>query len=214
MELDPTVLQRQADRESTLSRFPALGRGVADIRDKVTWAKRRSNKIGASDAARYAKIESWPLYLKGKLYQPFQGNSYTQHGNEREPVILNQFHVLQNSIMFESADDPRHVATPDGIVIGATELLLVQVKTTMKPLWKIPPTYQRQMWWEQYVMGTDRTVFAWELLDRDGKPSSMEPESDVFYRDDEQISKLITIANLVLAGMDSAAQFRNEMEQN
>lgn len=213
MELDPTVLT-QANREALLSRYPALGRGVADIRDKVTWSKRRANKIGASDAARYAKVDSWPLYLKGKLYQPFEGNSYTQHGNDREPVILSQFHVEQNHIMFQSAGNPRHVATPDGIVVGTQELILVQVKTTLKPLWKIPPSYQRQMWWEQYVMGTNRTLFAWELLDHDGRPTTMEPESEIFYRDEDRIQELITIADLVLAGMDSAAQFRNEMEQH
>ena len=60
-------------------------------------------------------------------------------------------------------------------------------------------------------MGTDRTLFIWEAH-RDGQPVGMEPDSVWFYRDDNEIHKLITIADIVLEGMDAAAEFEREMQ--
>jgi hypothetical protein len=114
--------------------------------------------------------------------------------------------------MFAAAGNDRHVATPDAIKLGQPgEMFLAQAKTTVKPLDNIPPAYQRQMWWEMYVMDTDRTLFLWEPHDGDGHPTAPEPFSQWFYRDDTQISTLITIADLVLEGMDEAAQFQKEL---
>lgn len=227
----PTEAELAAQR-ALVARFPVLGRGVADIRDRVAWAKARAPMIGASDAAKFSKVESAHLYLKAKLYAPFSGNGYTAHGNAREPFMLAAYNIEQNFTLFHSADNPRHGATPDGIKLGGDgTFVLAQAKTTLVktktlrtgevvevPAFTnargeraIPPDYQRQMWWEQYVMGTDRTLFIWEAH-RDGQPVDMEPESVWFHRDDNEIHKLITIADIVLEGMDAAAEFEREMQ--
>lgn len=208
------IARQQAVRELQVAQWPMFARQLADSRDRVSWAKARSGGIGASDAASYAKVVSAPLYLRSKLFNPFGGNTYTSHGNEREPLILAQYHVEQNHTLFHSAGNPRHMATPDGIVLGANgAFFLVQCKTSSSPITKISPTYQRQMLWEQYVMGAQSTLFIWEEHDR-FKPVNMEPQSLWFQRDDARIADLITIADIVLAGMDGAKQFEQEMSQS
>ncbi len=194
-------------------RYPALGRGVADIRDRVGWAKVRSRGIGASDAAKYSKEESALLYAKTKLYNPFQGNGYTQHGNEREPFMLRAYNIRQNHIMFRSEHNPRHLATPDGIILGGNgEIVLAQCKTTSKQFRTIPLAYKRQCWWEQYVMGAERTLFIWEVHEN-YRPLGLEPESEWIYRDDTEIDKMILISDLVLAALDAGDSFIAELEQ-
>lgn len=205
---------------------------IADSRDRPKWLAARTGKIGASDAAKYAKVESAPLYLRAKLDEAFQGNTYTSHGNDRERAMLAAYRIEQNTMMFASRSNPRHVATPDGILIAnEREVVLAQAKTTLRktktlaggevvvvpPFTNakgervIPPDYKRQMWWEQYVLGASRTLFVFEEHEN-FRPTSIEPDSMWLIRDDTEIDKLITIANLVLAGMDAAIQFRKEIQ--
>lgn len=185
-------------------------RVLADARDRPSWLAAREGKIGGSDAASFAKLESAPLYLRAKLHNPFAGNAYTAHGNEREARMLAHFRIPQNTLLYRSEGNPRHVATPDGIAERADgEVILAQCKTSEKPIppaEKIPPAYRRQMWWEQYVMGVERTLLVWEQH-RGFRPVTMEPQYVWFYRDDAEISKLIAISDLVLAGMDAAEEF-------
>jgi len=218
--------------DAKVAKWPVLGRGLADSRDRVAWAKARAPLMGASDVAKFAKIESWPLYMRAKLYDPFRGNGYTQHGNEREPHILAAFGLEQNFTLYRSAGNPLHGATPDALVLGGDgSLILAQVKTVLqktktlssgqtitvppftnaKGFFHLPPEYLRQMQWEMYVMGADRSLFIYEEH-VDGVPTGMEPQSQWVYRDQQEIDKLIIIADLVLAGMAAATEFKREME--
>lgn len=184
---------------------------VADIRDKVAWTKHRTGRIGGSDAAKFAKEASAHLYLKSMLQSPFVGNQFTNHGNDREAAILRHYRLDQNHFMFRSPTNERFVATPDSIrVLNSNEVILSQAKTTSKPMLGPIPAYQRQMWWEQMVMDTDRTLFVWEQ--HEDFRAGMEPESVWFYRDEDQIAKLVRIGNIILEGMDAADEFRKEME--
>lgn len=188
-----------------------LTRALADSRDRVRWAKARSGGCGASDAASFSKLASAPGYARAKLFNPFEGNGYTAHGNAREPGMLAAYHLEQNFTLFHADGNRRHLATPDGLKIGPDGLFTVECKTSVKPLWKIPPAYQRQMWWAQYVLGADRTLFIWE--EHAGySPVDAEPSSQWFFRDDEQIEKLKIIADRVLEIMDAAAEFDEEMK--
>lgn len=191
-----------------------MTRVLADARDRPNWLAKRMGKIGASDAASFAKYESAPLYLRAKLHSPFRGNIYTAHGHAREAIILAHYGIPQNHYLFHHPAHPRHVATPDGIVVGdGGRITLAQVKTSEKPIPaadKIPPSYRRQMWWEQWVMGADRTLLVWEQ--HDGfRPVDMEPDAVWFDRDDDEIKKLVSIADYVLEGMDAAERFATEM---
>lgn len=192
-----------------------MSRVLADARDRPAWLEARMGKIGGSDAASFAKYESAPLYLRAKLHSPFRGNVYTVHGNNREAEILRHYGIPQNTLLFHHPEHPRHVATPDGIVVDTARdrITLAQVKTSEKPIPpadKIPPAYRRQMWWEQWVMGAERTLLVWER--HNGfRPVDMEPDAVWFDRDDDEIAKLVRIADYVLEGMDAAEAFAMEM---
>jgi hypothetical protein len=197
-----------------MTRPEFLNRVVADSLDRPAWLAARVGKIGASNAAGYALIESAPVYLRSLLKKGWQGNAYADHGHSREPHILRAFGVDQNTLMFASATNPLHVATPDGYKVSPTgDVVLVQVKTTSKPITKLSPGYYRQCLWEQYVCDTDRTLFAWEEH-RDFRPVRLDPESMIVYRNESEIRKLITIANIVLDGYALFQEFtrNNTME--
>jgi hypothetical protein len=200
-----------------------LDRMVVDGLNRDAWLDARSGrvdglpKIGGSDASSFAKVESASLYLRAKLHNPFNGNAYTAHGNDRERAILAAFGIQQNRALFHAppSDDPfyrRHVATPDGIVQGATRLVLAQVKTGNHPLPKTTPrAILRQMWWEQYVLDADESLLIWEQHDGFSLVD-MDPISRRIARDDAEIADLITIANIVLGGMDAAERFKKEIQ--
>jgi len=189
-------------------------RVLADARNRDDWLTKRIGRIGASDAAGFAKVESAPLYLRAKLHNRFLGNAYTVHGNGREARMLEYFAIPQNTLLFHHPDNERYVATPDGLWTSEGEIYLAQCKTSLHPAPrpdKIPARYKRQMWWEQYVMGAKRTALVWEQH-VDFRPVSMEPTLIWFERNDEAIDRLVTIANYVLDGFDDAEAFANDMK--
>lgn len=189
-----------------------LDRMVIDGLDREAWLAAREGKIGSSNAASFAKLESAPLYMKAMLGHQWRGNAYARHGTARESFLLNAFHVPQNLALFHAEDNPRHVSTPDGIKVSAAgEVLLAEAKTTNKPFTKVPPNYMRQCQWHLRVMGAKRLLFIWELH-AEFRPTGMEPESILVDRDEGMIANLIEIADEVLAGFDRYNNFKREME--
>lgn len=187
-----------------------MSRAIADSRDRPAWLEARKPGITASDAAKFSKIESAPLYLKSKARDVFEGNAYTRHGNAREARMLNAFNLEQNTLLFHAESNPRHMATPDAVKQASSgDLILGEAKTTTKPFLKVPPDYFRQCQWQLHVMGADRLLFIWELHEN-FQASYPEPSSLWVYRDDDTIHQLITIADLVIEGLDEAARFRQE----
>lgn len=188
-----------------------LGRVLADSRDRPAWMRAREGRIGGSDAAGFAKIESAPLYLKAKSGEPFGGNAFTRHGNDREARMLDAYHLEQNFLMFRHPEREEHVSTPDGVLVTATgEIIIAEAKTTNKPFTAAPPRYYRQMIWNMYVIGATRCLFIWET--HEGFRSlEMEPDSLWVLADQTEADRLITIADLVLEGMKSAQRFRLDL---
>lgn len=192
-----------------------LDRMVVDGRDPELWRRARVGKLGGSDAAKFSKLTSAPLYVAQKRDESFRGNSYTEHGKAREAQILAQFGLGQNLALFHSEANPRFVATPDSIVVSPQtgELVVVQVKTSSKPITKIPLGYMRQMWWEQFVLGATKSLFVWEVHNQFA-PQEMEAQSIIVERDDNKIEDLIEIGEAVLAGLDAVDDFTREMENS
>jgi hypothetical protein len=190
-----------------------MTRVLADSRDRPKWLAARVGKVGGSDAGSYARVASVPLYVKQKRAEIFQGNAYTQHGNAREARMLRAFNLEQNTLLFHAEDNPRHVSTPDAVRRASSgDLILGEAKTTTKDFLKVPPNYFRQCQWNMHVLGADRLLFVWEVH-KNFHAVYPEPSSMWVYRDDDVISTLITIADLVLAGIDQADQFRQELSQ-
>lgn len=173
---------------------------VADSRDRVAWLRARARGITATDIAGLSGESSIARAADAKLGSGprFGGNAYTDHGRRREPEIaawVAATHgILPSSALFHAEVEKRHLATPDGITVGPTgSVLLAEIKTTNKSWRTIPRTYLRQVWWQQHVLGAERTLFVWEEHE-DFRPLHDEPKCVWIDRDEREIAKLVGLA--------------------
>jgi hypothetical protein len=176
---------------------------VADSTDRVAWLRARSQGITATDVAKLATPKSLRNAAFDKLNgSSFGGNTFTDHGRAREPEIaawvLSNYGIEPSTALFHAADHRRHLATPDGVGTSSSSLELAEIKTTSKPWRSIPRSYLRQVWWQQYVLGAERTLLVWEQH-KDFVPVNPEPECRWIERDEDQISILVGYANDLIA---------------
>ncbi len=172
---------------------------VADSRDRVAWIRARSRGITATDVASLTSPKSIARAADAKLQgSGFSGNAYTDHGRRREPEIaawVAATHGIQpSSALFHAVVEKRHLATPDGVGIdGEGRVVLAEIKTTNKSWRSIPRTYLRQGWWQQHVLGAERTLVVWEQ--HDGfVPVDDEPRCAWVDRDEREIRYLVNLA--------------------
>ncbi|MBN9182840.1 MAG: recombinase, partial [Microbacterium sp.] len=106
--------------------------------------------------------------------------------------------IQPSTVLFRAVVEPRHLATPDGIVVDASgRVTLAEIKTTNKSWRSIPRSYLRQVWWQQHVIGAERTLVAWE--EHDGfVPVDDEPKCAWVDRDDAEIAKLVKLATSLI----------------
>lgn len=186
------------------ARSPELAaRIVADARDRVAWVRARSRGITATDVAALTSVRSIPRAADAKLMGTgFSGNAYTAHGRVREPEIARwvaaTHGILPSSALFHAEVEKRHLATPDGIAIDAAgRVILAEIKTTKKAWRSIPRSYLRQVWWQQHVLGAERTLVTWE--EHDGfVPVDDEPRCAWVDRDEREIAALVRLATALI----------------
>ena len=186
------------------ARSPELAaRIVADSRDRVAWVRARSRGITATDVAALASEKAIGRAADAKLMgSGFSGNAYTAHGRIREPEIaawVAATHGIQpSSALFHAIVERRHLATPDGIGVDAAgRLQLCEIKTTNKSWRSIPRSYLRQVWWQQHVLGAERTLVVWEQHDA-FVPVGDEPRCAWVDRDEAEIAKLVRLATALI----------------
>jgi hypothetical protein len=199
-----SLFQQEEHPESAKPRLaPHLARIVADSTDRVAWLRARSRGITATDVAKLSTPRSVYAAAQQKLHGTgFTGNAYTEHGKAREPEIaawvLGEYGIQPSTALFRSATDARHLATPDGLALRQEgTLVLAEIKTTNKGWRSIPRHYLRQVWWQQYVLGAERTLFVWEQHN-DFVPIG-EPECRWVDRDENEIAMLVSLADQLLA---------------
>ena len=177
---------------------------VADSRDRVAWVRARARGITATDVATLTSAASIQRAATAKLGggARFGGNAYTDHGRRREPEIAGWMAathgIVSSSALFHAEVEKRHLATPDGIKQdGEGRVTLAEIKTTNKPFRSIPRNYLRQIWWQQHVLGAERTLFVWEEHDN-FVPLHDEPKCQWVDRDDAEIAKLVGLATTLI----------------
>jgi hypothetical protein len=176
---------------------------VADSRDRVAWMRARSRGITATDVAGLTSERSIARAADAKLGgSGFSGNAYTDHGRRREPEIaawVAATHGIQpSSALFHAEIEKRHLATPDGIIVDAAgRVTLAEIKTTNKSWRTIPRTYLRQVWWQQHVLGAERTLVVWEEH-QDFVPLRDEPRCAWIDRDEYEIGSLVRLATSLI----------------
>lgn len=175
------------------------GRIVARSSDRAAWLRARALGVTATDAARLGTQRSIATVAQDKLgLRGFSGNAYTDHGRAREPHIASWVHdhfsLVPSDALFHSVPERRHLATPDCVSDDGSTL--AEIKTTSKALDSIPRSYLRQIWWQQYVLGAERTLFVWEqhaAFVPVGPPRHQWVE-----RDESEIEALVVRANRLL----------------
>ncbi|WP_127472913.1 YqaJ viral recombinase family protein [Microbacterium sulfonylureivorans] len=176
---------------------------VADSRDRVAWVRARSRGITATDVATLTSENAIARAADAKLMgSGFSGNAYTAHGRAREPEIaawVAATHGIEpSSALFHAVVEKRHLATPDGIAVDVGgRVTLCEIKTTNKSWRSIPRSYLRQVWWQQHVLGAERTLVAWEQHDA-FVPVGDEPRCAWVERDDAEIAKLVRLATALI----------------
>lgn len=189
---------------------------VTQASDRVAWVRARSRGVTATDAARLSSEAALRAVLHDKLLgSGFHGNAFTEHGKVREPEIARwvarEHGIPWSTALFHAADEPQHLATPDGVVERNGTVLLAEIKTTGRSWRSIPRSYLRQVWWQQYVLGAERTLVVWEQHDQ-FVPIRPEPRCQWVDRDENEIHGLVGLANRLLAAMKEPAILRQERE--
>jgi len=180
-------------------------RVLANSTDRVAWLRARSTGVTATDVARLSSERSLDSVAFEKINgSSFGGNAYTDHGNAREPEIARWVQtnhgIRPSSELFHAHGERSHLATPDGVSIIDGTVVLAEIKTT-STLWKsVPRSYLRQIWWQQYVLGAERTLLVWEQH-LNFVPVDVEPKARWIERDDNEIHVLVGLANKLLGMM-------------
>lgn len=175
-------------------------RFVADSNDRVAWLRARSRGITATDVAKLTSPQSILTAATAKLHGTgFTGNAFTDHGRAREPEIaawVAATHGIQpSSALYHAETEPRHLATPDGVTMTPSgAVILSEIKTTTKPWRSVPRNYLRQIFWQQYVLGAERTLVVWEEH-KNFVPVGDEPLCRWIDRDEAEIAKLRGLAD-------------------
>ncbi len=192
-----------------------LERILDDGTDRDRWKRTRRGKIGASNAAKFSKIESVDLYVDDMLGDGgWAGNEFTKSGHRWEPMMLAYAGIPQNLALFHSPDERGYVATPDGLTTG--RIRLAECKAKHDRIVKGPTLAEwRQMSWQFIVVPEAEEVeFIWaEIVD--GKLRNDEPKSITIARTDPKVielqNKILPIAREVLVRLQDAIAFEKEL---
>lgn len=184
---------------------PHTERILADAGDRVAWLRARSTGVTATDVARLSSQRAVRAVALDKVHgSGFSGNAFTDHGRAREPEIARWVHathgIRPSSALFHADGEKRHLATPDGVGTVDGAIVLAEIKTTSSVWRSIPRSYLRQVWWQQYVVGAERTLLVWEQHE-DFVPLDAEPTCRWIERDDNEIHVLVQLADQLLALM-------------
>jgi len=188
-------------------RHPHEQRILADSSNRRAWMQQRARGITATDAAKLATDDSIHQVVRDKLRGgTFGGNAYTEYGRHREPHIaawVSERHQIDAcGLLFHAEESHRHLATPDGLACSDDgQVTLAEIKTTKNPWSRIPRTYLRQVWWQQYVLGAERTLFVWERH-RNFVVVDEEPRYVWIDRDEAEIKRLVKLADRSLEELD------------
>lgn len=194
MAIQPTLWGDPASRHTS--------RIVANSDNRADWLKARARGVTATDVARLSSARAVHVVAQEKLFgSGFSGNAYTEHGRTREPEIArwvrSVYGIIPSLDLFHAEGNSRHLATPDGIRVVDHGIELAEIKTTSRAWRSIPRSYLRQVWWQQYVLGAERTLVVWEQH-TDFVPVEAEPRVKWVDRDDNEIHQLIGLADAVL----------------
>lgn len=193
--------------------------GVSD-QDRGKWLTERRFGVTATEVRDLylGKISARALAEEklGRRAGKFTPNAYTEWGVLREPVIAEiarrRYGLEPESRVWHSANNLRHLASPDGVGAGFDGLVIGEYKTGTPGSGSVAldtKGYLPQTAWQIYVMGAAEGIYLYE--DRIGFPGSFQA-GDIFERIitrrevEDLIAELKKTADAFLAEFDAIAQ--------
>jgi putative phage-type endonuclease len=176
-------------------------RFIARSSDREAWLYARQQGITATMVA-HGSTPAGFRDIVAQMENPttVEPNAAMEWGNIREPhiaqIVKERFDIMPNEWLIAKDDDLNRwqMATPDGLSLD--HRFISEIKTSGKPLDKIPLRYMRQIQWQIHVTDAERCLFAYEL--RLEGPEGFMPGFDVqtqwVDRDDKLIAELIATA--------------------
>jgi len=175
-------------------------------------------------AAQFVNAQTTDDTAEFKPGKGFVANRYTAWGNTREPIIAEwverRFTIRNESRVFHAVDNPRFLASPDGVGVGFDdELVVAEIKTSKDDIAPSAPAfkakgYNIQMLWVMRVTGARRCRYVWEQHDSDWQdrggqfeepaPLYAEPLTEWFDYDETAGALLEEVAVDFLAELDKA----------
>lgn len=190
---------------------------VSDGEHRGTWLAARATGVSASEvhAIAVGGRAAWQRILADKLNgESFKGNAETDRGRRREPYLLAYASeyladVVPSKALYAHPDNPRHLATPDGIGRDCG----VEAKSH-KFGWNrndVPIEHYDQCQWGMHVRGASRWLYVWEVMGEDGEPTLADPQHIWIERDEKRIATLVRNADAFLAWWDSGAPAHDDL---
>jgi len=181
------------------SRFIALSD------DRSAWLAARALGITATQVAAAATESGFAQVVAELRYpSPVEDNAYMAFGRDSEAEIMRHAH-LEHGILpshwLIAGEDPRDLATPDGLSLDHT--LVAEAKTTGKD-WSTPPIkYRRQVMWQLHCTGAERGLLLWNLRVPDERGGFylgwIEPKTLWIERDPKMINELVATRDRLLS---------------
>lgn len=115
------------------------------------WLAARLPAVTATEVAEAATPSGFVQAVNSRRYpQTVYPNEYMRFGSDNEDWIARdlkrRFEIMPNRWLIASADNPLHMATPDGLSLDHTRM--AEIKTGGTDLSNPPIKYRRQMAWQ------------------------------------------------------------------
>lgn len=189
------------------------------------WLEGRSEGVTASEIHRVAR--GGPSVrrevLDGKLNgSRFRGNAHTRRGHLRESLLVEAAAaevarlggtLAPNGALWAAADEPLFLATPDGVGSLGGRIVGAEVKSLTKRPDRIDPSHYSQVQWGLRVLGAERWLYAFEVVDEDGT-SLEDPTLRWIERDEEYIAHLEDGARRFIAWREAGAPDVDELDDD
>ena len=184
------------------------GKPVGSDDDEDRWLAARRTGVGASEVGKIVKANGAPSVQRAGLLQrkldgdPGHHFAAYDHGVEREPIIarwVNDKFAITHNAHLCMGQNPRHIATPDGIGDG----VICEIKTSVVPLAKAVRRYRDQLQWQLHVTASPQVLFVVENRD------TLEREYRWVGRDEDRIATLVAHTNDFLVELDTRLKERD-----
>lgn len=189
-----------------------MARAGASDRDREAWLAERRQGVTATEVARVFAGETVDSVVNEKLSgKTIAPTKHMTFGHMREEALAFEVRGLgaePEHRVFYAVDNPRYLASPDGIGQSLDDLFLVEIKTSKHPIDSNPlmARYEAQMQWQMFVTGAQECIFLHEQHDDDWGsvwPTPVHLDRRTYAYDAELVAELKDIADKILETLDS-----------